>query len=383
MSKILLFIHGTGVRREAYDVSFKLIQQKLAKHQCEVSLEECYWGDDVGVLLSEDCKSVPRYGSTRGVGTSEADQELALWTHLAEDPTFELSLLSLGGGKAQAYPIHQAHPGQQLATQFAELTANPDLTQAISSLNLQDSAKTLLEIVSKSAAFEAATKSAVAATPQHRSALARAVVAALQSRATAAGLPVYDRTARNELVVKLEQALGNDARGIIGTLVGWYGRANRGKLTDNYYAQAGDILRYQAHGDEWRSFIDKRIAQFPNDKVIILAHSLGGIAAFETIFQRKPANVAKLITYGSQAPFFYELDALVCMRRGVPLPANFPPWTNFYDLNDPLSYLAQGVFGKQVADHEVQSGQAPLAAHSSYLFNEPFWQLLSSKINLV
>lgn len=383
MSKILLFVHGTGVRQQGYDASFNLIKEKVAQFQCDVKLKACYWADAVGAKLPQNCKSVPGYSSTRSIGANDEDRELALWAQLSEDPIFELSLIAISGGKAGAYPLHVQHPGVQLAAEFGALASNGDFVQAIGQLGLQKSPQELLELVSKSDAFEAAKKSAAAATAQHRSALARAVVAALQNQAVVFGCPVFDRASRNKLVGKLESALGNDVRGVAGTVIGWYGRTHRSKLTDDYYERFGDIVRYQARGDEWREFLSNKIAEFPNDKVIVLAHSLGGVAAFETIVQRQPNNVAHLITFGSQAPFLFEIDALACMRRDDSLPQNFPQWTNFYDLNDPLSYMAQGLFDSRVSDHEVQSGQSPVAAHSAYLFSDSFWQLVSSKINLV
>jgi hypothetical protein len=383
MRKILLFVHGTGVRRQGYDASFKLIQDKLKQFNCAVSLEECYWGDEIGVKLPEDCKSVPRYSSTRNIGGSVEDQDLAIWDKLSEDPAFELSLLAIRGGKGAPYPINRPHPVTELASQFNALAGREEFVAAIVRLGVKDTPEALLELISKSCSFEAAKKSAIAASPEHRSALARAVVAALQNQAAAAGGPVFDRAERDKLVEKLEAALGNDVRGTAGALLGWYGRTQRGKLTDKYYERIGDILRYQARGAEWRDFLSEKIAQFPHEKVIVLAHSLGGIAAFETIFERLPNNVAHLITFGSQAPFLLEIDALARVNRHDVLPLNFPQWTNFYDLNDPLSYMTQGLFDGRVTDHEIQSGQSPGTAHSAYLFSDTFWQLVSSKINLV
>jgi len=383
MSKILFFIHGTGVRRGGFDASYRLIQQKLVEHQCEVRLEACYWGDEFGAQLPSNSKSVPDYSNTRNVDDWEEDQEIAIWRLLTEDPTFELSLLSSSAGEAEDYPINRPHPGQQLENRFNGLATNADLAGAIRELGMEDTSSEIIQCISQSPAFESANKSAASGTAQHRSALARAVVAELLSQAIDAGAPIYDREARDELIDKLERALGHDARGIVSAPANWYFRSRRGKLTDKHYEKFGDILRYQARGDELRSFLRDKIAGFANDQVTILAHSLGGIAAFETLIQYELRNVAHLVTFGSQAPFLYEIDALARLRRGTSLPDNFPAWTNFYDLADPLSYKAEGIFDERVVDHEVKSGQMLLAAHSAYLHNKPFWHYLSSRIKLV
>lgn len=385
MRKVLLFVHGTGVRRIAYDVSYELIKKQLTKHQCEVSLQECYWGGDFGVQ-QENFQSVPTYANTRNIDDDGGDEVLALWNLLSQEPTFELGVLPLGGEEAEAYALHEESPVTLLERQFAELADNADLCESIEKLGLKQTADAILQQIICSPAFRAVNASDAAATLPHRVALARAAVAMLQYLALEAGTPVFDGASRDELVNKLARSLGADVRGMWDALLlplTWYGRARRGKLTDRNYAAAGDILRYQFQGSKLRMFLRDKIALFPNDQVIILAHSLGGIAAFETLLEYKPSNVALLITYGSQAAFLYEIDALACLRRTDKLPAKFPPWSNFYDLNDPLSYLARELFDKRVSDDEVQSGQPFPASHSAYLHSTPFWQLVTSKINRV
>ena len=73
-------------------------------------------------------------------------------------------------------------------------------------------------------------------------------------------------------------------------------------------------------------------------------HSLGGVACVDLLVEAALPQVELLVTVGSQAPFFYEIDALQSLRFGVPLPEHFPRWLNVYDLRDFLSYVAAGVF---------------------------------------
>jgi hypothetical protein len=62
--------------------------------------------------------------------------------------------------------------------------------------------------------------------------------------------------------------------------------------------------------------------------------------------------------------------------KGDPLPPHFPNvWLNICDPNDLLSFRAKDVFGNdpRICDEQLDSGQPPLAAHSSYLTSEKFW----------
>ncbi|MQA18467.1 lipase family protein [Rugamonas rivuli] len=395
MSKILLFVHGTGVRQAGYDASMKLIEHQLLAHRCNVKLEGCFWGGSVGATLPDECRSVPGYGNTRSIGNTAEDADLALWDLLCREPTTELGMLATSGGVMAAYPPHLPHPGAQLGQRFAGLARDPDLARAVADLAPEHTSASILSLISESPAYAAAEQCGAAGTPSHGAALARAVAATLQYLALEQGLPVYDAHGSNALATRLGQALGNDVRGPVGAALmslpswgaTWYSRTRRGRLTDQGYAAVGDILCYQSHGDALRDFLLRKIAEFPDDQVILFAHSLGGIASFETLIQHQPDNVAKLITFGSQSPFLYEIDALSRLRRSaelpVSLPDRFPPWSNFYDLNDPLSYLAGGLFDSRVSDHEVQSGLPFPAAHSAYLRNQPFWHLVSSKLALV
>jgi pimeloyl-ACP methyl ester carboxylesterase len=166
--------------------------------------------------------------------------------------------------------------------------------------------------------------------------------------------------------------------GLAQNLATWHVRRKRGALTDSTYPATGDILLYQSRGARIRDFIRARIDELADQEVIVLAHSLGGIASFELLVEERPANVTHLITFGSQAPFLYEIGALSTLEPGAVLPTHFPAWSNFYDLNDPLSYIGGGLFPGRVTDYPVESGESFPASHSAYLHARPFWQQLSA-----
>src|SRR5262245_59432946 len=89
--KSLLFVHGTGVRKESYDTSIKQIREGLAKRP-DFRVEECRWGESVGIKLGKDPKSVPSLGKRGLFGDSEeADPMVRLWGLLCSDPLYELA----------------------------------------------------------------------------------------------------------------------------------------------------------------------------------------------------------------------------------------------------------------------------------------------------
>jgi hypothetical protein len=135
----------------------------------------------------------------------------------------------------------------------------------------------------------------------------------------------------------------------------------------------GDILYYVQYenGNALRTLIRDKVASL-GGTVFVLSHSLGGVACFETMVESRPANVAGLITAGSQAPLLFEFGALTTLRGKPALPQHFPPWLNFYDENDLLSYCADPVFGCK-ADRRVDSMLPPLEAHSAYWKLEETW----------
>jgi hypothetical protein len=395
MAKTILFVHGTGVRAEGYDASLKLIKAQLAIHAKDVGVAECRWGESVGARLSRDGASVPSYGKSRGVGVSKDDELEALWGLLLQDPSFELGLLSANVAKpaAGAHAPNRPQPGKALAEAFAVLPGIKELTESLAAAGLDQFAASALKEIQASAGFKLAEASLQAGEPAHRDALARAFVASLLRAALDMGGPVPDGAARGALLTLVQRLLARDQRGVFALATApfkglaqgvatWQIRRKRTSLTDAAYPVAGDILLYQAKGEAIRRFIRDELDKLKNDSVFILAHSLGGVAAFELLVEQRPPQVKAFVTFGSQAPFFHEIGALRSMPAGnEALPQDFPTWINFYDLNDPLSYVGEGIFGKdRMSDYKVESGESFPASHSAYLHGRGFWQHVSAFI---
>jgi pimeloyl-ACP methyl ester carboxylesterase len=150
----------------------------------------------------------------------------------------------------------------------------------------------------------------------------------------------------------------------------------RGALTDATYPFAGDILLYQARGKKIRAFIGEQVRQ-AKPPVVLLGHSLGGIACADLLVEQELSQVQLLITVGSQVPFFYEINALQCLAWQTSLPPHFPPsWLNIYDLRDFLSYVGTKLFPGKVEDKRVDSKQPFPHAHSAYFTNPQTWEAI-------
>lgn len=395
MAKTVLFVHGTGVREDGYKASLEVVRKQLKEHAPGVGVAECRWGEHVGARLSRDGASIPTYGESRGIGATQSDELQALWNLLLQDPSFELGLLSSAAGKPPGGPNapNAAKPSKELTDAFLALGKSKDLKQALVPLGLTKLVPAAMKMVQASPGFKLAGASPLAGQPPHRDALARALVASLARLALDIGAPVPDAAGRDELVKTVQNLIAPDTRGLFSfvtapfkglaeSIATWQIRRKRTSLTDATYPAAGDILVYQARGESIRQFIRGELDKLKDDSVFILAHSLGGIASFETLIEQRPLQVKGLVTFGSQVPFFYEIGAL----RTLPgadekLPLDFPSWINFYDLNDPLSYVGEGIFGQdRMSDHKVVSGESFPASHSAYLHSRAFWQHVSSFI---
>lgn len=193
------------------------------------------------------------------------------------------------------------------------------------------------------------------------------------------------------------KAMGEDLLGAVVRSYLWLGaaggtplvRKRKGEVTDSAALFAGDILLYQARGDAIRAEIRKRVeaAAAKSPPVVLLGHSLGGIACVDLIATKQLPNVPLLVTVGSQAPLLYEINALPTLAYGDPLPDHFVDrWVNVFDPRDFLSYLTQGVFTAETKarttfrDVEVDNGLRFPESHSGYWANPATWAAVAEEI---
>ena len=88
---VVVFVHGTGVRKKENDVSVALIRSHLKPHG--FSVKGAPWGDLAGSRAAG--KSIPTVEKTGGKTLTDEDRQTRTWNLLFADPASELRLLAL------------------------------------------------------------------------------------------------------------------------------------------------------------------------------------------------------------------------------------------------------------------------------------------------
>lgn len=387
----LVVVHGTGVRKEGYDAMFALVEARAKEAPYACKVVRCFWGEKYGAHVNE-AFSVPG-DSLRAIGDEElpAEPDLALWYMLLHDPLYELRGIPPGRA-VESWGDDENDETTELAARVRTFKANAAIKAWLKENALEADLDASRAATLQSDVVRELIGGQIAEPDHVRSALARAVTAALFIRGIEKGMPLPDVEERDEFVALIERNLGGtpdeatrnvatwpirQLAGLGRQLVTWKVKRERVAITRGVTAQLGDILHYQARGGGIRGDIKKSVTGASGD-VYLLAHSLGGIACVDLLILDKSleGKIKGVITFGSQAPFLYEMNALVSLEKGERLPDHFPPWLNIYDQNDLLSYVAEPVFDKPknpIHDFEVKSGQPDVVAHSAYLKNDPAW----------
>jgi hypothetical protein len=388
MSKTVLYVHGTGVRKSSYESSAARIAAGLQRAVPGVRLEPCLWGDAYGATLKLDGVSIPEYVKPAAVVGAE-EVGVALWDLLARDELFELREMGAFTAGVIESPLLRENK-QALKQAFAQLPADAQVLAVLGNYAAASAWPAVVDHVAASPVTRTAIDAARIALGPLRLAIGRAIVATLQARLAALNSPPLPAAERDDLVERCAEVLGGREGGgimdwltsrLVGFGLSWAtakARRKREALYGVAAPTAGDVVMYQARGQQIRDFIEERIRQCGDD-VTIIAHSLGGIACVDLLIKKKLPQVQTLITVGSQAPFLYEINALSSLEFGKPLPEHFPKrWLNFFDYNDLLSYKAEPVFTEHAKDVEVSSGQPFPASHSAYWNEQVFWDKVRS-----
>lgn len=388
----IVFVHGTGVRKEGYAESLGEIRASLNGHP-DWTLHACLWGEEEGAKLGRGGISIPDFDATRADAPSPEDEEdrrLARWAVLYEDPLYELRLLELKPRASRDTVIGQRNVLAEFDPLVRGLAGAGALAASLQGCRLDGVWDDALRELLGSAEYRGALARAERVDTELRETIARALAAlALRRRGRRLLLEPMSGAARDALVEAMVQLLGGRDRGV-GAWLGRYVldkltsrvQRNRGALSENGYAVAGDILLYQARGQRIRDTIASRIRQ-AEPPVVLLAHSLGGVACVDLLNEQDLSDrVTTLITAGSQAPFFYEINALVSLPFGEALKPWFPKrWLNIYDPRDFLSYLARGVFnGVEIEDLRVHNGEPFPQSHGAYWTNARVWTAIREEL---
>ncbi|MFG2133805.1 hypothetical protein ACGFNV_39430 [Streptomyces sp. NPDC048751] len=389
MKRSVVFVHGTGVRRQSYNATFATVQAEFRSIRPDWDVRGCLWGPAEGARFTHGGASVPGYAKSGG-GSKEdaADAAVAEWEVLYNDPGYELRLLGLRPAPKTG-AIRGIPPSKRFLTTVQEYRPSEELLARLDRHGLRaDFATALAEVAASPEVRDAAT-TVDQNGYEHRHTAARAVVAGTLATAQSRGADTLAGPARDALLAALSTELSGGSRALTGKV----GKAvktsalrsatrwtvdRRGALSDGALAMVGDILRYQARGDGIRQLIRRTIEHTPGDRITLLAHSLGGVACVDLLAMEPLDRVDQLITVGSQAPFLYECGALTAFEHPDPLPAHFPAgWLNIHDPWDLLSYSAAEVFAKRAFDVEVSNNGQPFPySHSAYWSNAEVWDAI-------
>ncbi|MEM5347464.1 alpha/beta fold hydrolase [Paraburkholderia caribensis] len=412
----VIFVHGTGVREPAFTSTFDAVRVGMSSVMPELEIHPCFWGERLGSDLHRGL-SIPLYDEARAAPGDVVLDEAAQWALLYDDPLIELRLLAAG---AQGRPAVMLGPNaavifrDALVKLKARVAAESLPTDAPPALRLPPDAVDVLVLWDR-VEFDRAVLEGVHHDPRGtqrlegiRELAARAITAEwIRQTLVQGGVPCTGEQ-RDAMVEAIVNALGGgeqQAKGIGADLVKlvtapiksvakamivspslrattWSSRVYRHTLFNLASPNIGDILLYQGRGDAIRALIAETVEQIANDgePVVLLAHSLGGIACMDLLIQRNMSVVKAVITVGSQAPYFYEIGALTQLRYDDPLPRHVPRWLNIYDRNDLLSFIAGKVLtgDPPIEDIEISSGQPFPASHSAYWRNPQTWDAVAT-----
>ncbi|MDP9797686.1 hypothetical protein J2S43_006198 [Catenuloplanes nepalensis] len=379
MSGTLLFVHGTGAHRIDDDLA-RLRAGLASEHRLrDVRVHAVAWGSAVGPADLDVTPVLPPHspGPETAVEVTPAGISAAEWDLLLADPLLELRML--------AELFDPGPSGPDTLDKRLDAMALPELGH----VDRATLVRAIAEVRDAPETADAALAAGDTADPELCSAVARAITATALIAAPDAPIG-RDGAARDELAAILVAAMEPEpepAEGLGETLVRRVLRPLAARLATRSLARrrtplmdpvtdfVRDVAFYLRRGAAVRALIAAEAAR-AEPPVVLLGHSLGGIAAADLLSgPDRPAPVRLLVTAGSQAPYLYLMDALDDLRPGVP-GAAFMPWLNVYDRSDLLAFCAARVFPGAV-DEEIDAGVPFPAAHGAYWDQPRFHALLA------
>lgn len=390
MTKVIV-IHGISVR-ESNDVkTFDCIKQKLSEEIPDINVIYCAWGDSLGGKLNAGGASIPLYDSTKkSVEVPSLDENTLRWIRLFQDPLYELRLLSLEpreddffNNKNLKDKIKVFKPSEQLINQLKECGITDIFQQAIDNVINSNPYKNLADIENKEIMARAIIAEAIVISNKNKKEISLINNSNLREKLVKNLSNEIDSTSERG---ETENMISNIFKILIPfgkSMLTRYLRGERGLISDGITPFVGDVLLYQGRGKKIRGLIKSYIEE-TDEPVVLLAHSLGGIACVDLLVE-EPLNkqVKLLITVGSQAPYFYELNALQSLEFGKSLPEHFPSWLNIYDLRDFLSYIGGTIFPDKVQDVLVDNKKSFPDSHNEYWNNTATWKAIVGRIKVL
>jgi hypothetical protein len=134
--------------------------------------------------------------------------------------------------------------------------------------------------------------------------------------------------------------------------------------------------------------IDDAIKAAPNEPLVIVGHSLGGVVTYDLLgFYRPDIKVDLFVTVGSQIGHFEEMKLFRLSDPAIRAPAKATPppnvlkWINVYDIVDIFSYALTGIFDRFDFDGEYDTKTYVIKAHSAYFNQARLYERLRARID--
>lgn len=398
----ILYIHGTGVRGDGISAYVEQLSRGLQRIRPTSQVTAVPWGDLVGAELLADGISIPSglpqqhlepLSANALISDDTEDTQVRLWEILDTAPLVELDALLAQHGSTGLSPDERhartladrlgqgLEPGtalhQELVAAGLSGTAMAAATQLVASDQFTElAAMPQLPLENKSACF------------------ARAFIAlSLGLRDAELGcFTPLDGGHRERLEALTAQGLvwpdappdtiqtqfsGFLLEGVLALVTLWAAR-NRVKLTHQTAAGIGDVLKYLSRGESLRELISTQLQQIDDEQIIIVAHSLGAMAALDLLIASPHPKVKSLVCVATQSGLLFELDALPStpFQQDYRLPQHCPATHFIFDPKDLLAHKSGGLFGPRLSDHSINN-RAPFPRnHGAYFNNEAFYELL-------
>lgn len=131
------------------------------------------------------------------------------------------------------------------------------------------------------------------------------------------------------------------------------------------------------------------IAAAPNEPVVVIGHSLGGVISYDLLTHFCPGLTVDLfVSVGSQVSHFEEMKLFKASRDDIPgrggnlvsKPSNIKHWINVFDEVDIFSYSCKSIF-KEVLDYPYDTKTYVVKAHGAYFEQARFYERLRARID--
>src|ERR1035438_2920741 len=209
----VIFVHGTGVREASYNTTFAVIRGELQAEKPLLDILDCRWYEHCGVTLHFDGASIPTYATARAVGAVPGSEEdMAVWSLLYEDPLYELRMFAVRGGGAKELPPGKAPPWTGLQNAVNRLIVSAEMQQSLARSGLAPYWPQAFTLVRSSGVTADAIKTVGSAASEHRTAIARAIIATTIQLALDHDVPPPSGEVRDALVAHVVTSLGGEER---------------------------------------------------------------------------------------------------------------------------------------------------------------------------